>query len=57
MSEGSCYGAGMAAASRFRLRPLGALIGALLGIAFNVAWPLALGLLLVALGLLLLRSR
>jgi len=47
----------MAAASRFRLRPLGALIGALLGIAFNVAWPLALGLLLVALGLLLLRSR
>ncbi len=55
MSEGSCYGAGMAAASRSRLRPLGALIGALLGVAFNVAWPLALGLLLLALGLLLLR--
>ncbi len=45
----------MTAAQRPRLRLYGAFIGALLGVAFNIAWPLALGLLLLALGLLLLR--
>ncbi len=47
----------MTAASRWRLHPRGTLIGVLLGVAFNVAWPPALGLLLVALGLLLLPRR
>ncbi len=49
MLEGSCYGAGMSAASRPPLRLLGGLIGALLAIADNVGAVLAVGLLLVAL--------
>jgi len=38
----------MTAVQRLRLRPLGALIGALLGVTYEVSWPPAAGLALLA---------